>query len=384
MKTLAGKGAVVTGGGQGIGKAIAESLAKAGASVVVAGRTKEKVDGVAKSLSGDGHQAWAAECDVTDPASVRKLADSATGWLGRVDILVNNAGMAHSATVGKQTLDDWNHLLAVNATQAFLPQMLTHHWGRIVNVASVAGLSGARYISGYSASKHAVVGFTRSLAAETAGTGVTANAVCPGYVDTGMTEESINRIVTRTGRSREEALRAILEGAGQRALISPGQVADAVRALCEEGAAATTGEAIVIDGGRARAAFELINPEELGQPRGWTNGILTPAGGRVLFVAGQAAGETSGKIAPGLVEQWQRALEKVITVVQAAGGKPEHIARMTIYVTDKAAYQANLKALGEVHRKLMGRYYPAMALVEVKALVDPKALVEIEATAVLP
>jgi enamine deaminase RidA (YjgF/YER057c/UK114 family) len=255
--------------------------------------------------------------------------------------------------------------------------MLDRHWGRIVNIASVAGLGGAKYISAYSAAKHAVIGFTRSVAAETAGTGVTANAVCPGYVDTEMTQKSIERIVKQTGRSREDALKAILETCGQPALISPQQVADVVRALCEESGSATTGEAIVIDGGRPRKDFELINPEELGQPRGWTNGILAPSGARVLFVAGQTG---SGK---NLVEQWESALSKVIAVVRAAGGKAEQIGRMTIYVTDRAAYQANLTALGEVHRRFMGRYYPAMALVEVRGLVDPQALVEIEATAVL-
>jgi enamine deaminase RidA (YjgF/YER057c/UK114 family) len=125
-------------------------------------------------------------------------------------------------------------------------------------------------------------------------------------------------------------------------------------------------------------SFEIINPESLGRPSGWNNGMLGPAAGRVLFVAGQAA-PTAG----GLVAQWEAALERVLAVVQAAGGAAQDIGRMTVFVTDRTAYLAQLKPLGEVHRRLMGRHYPAMALVEVKALVDPHALVEIEATAVL-
>ena len=125
-------------------------------------------------------------------------------------------------------------------------------------------------------------------------------------------------------------------------------------------------------------SFEIINPESLGRPSGWNHGMLGPAGGRILFVAGQTAPQASGFVA-----QWDRALQQVLAVVTAAGGKPEHVGRMTIYVTDRQAYLANLKELGEVHRRQMGRHYPAMALVEVRALVDAQALVEIEATAVL-
>ena len=131
-------------------------------------------------------------------------------------------------------------------------------------------------------------------------------------------------------------------------------------------------------------SFEIINPELLGRPSGWNNGMLAPVGGRVLFIAGQAAADASGKVtATGLVQQWELALQRVLEVVRAAGGTPEHIGRMMVYVTDRQAYLANLKQLGEVHRRHMGRHYPAMALVEVRALADPKALVEIEATAVL-
>jgi enamine deaminase RidA (YjgF/YER057c/UK114 family) len=126
-------------------------------------------------------------------------------------------------------------------------------------------------------------------------------------------------------------------------------------------------------------SFDILNPSPLGQPSGWNHGMLGPAGGRVLFVAGQAAAGAGG-----LVEQWDGALERVVTVVRAAGGAPADIGRMTVYVTDRAAYLAARRALGAVHRRHMGKHYPAMALVEVKALVDEGALVEIEATAVIP
>ena len=125
-------------------------------------------------------------------------------------------------------------------------------------------------------------------------------------------------------------------------------------------------------------SFEIINPESLGRPSGWNNGMLGPAGGRVLFVAGQTAPQASGFVA-----QWEAALERVVAVVKAAGGFPEQIGRMTIYVTDRSTYLVQRTALGEVHRRHLGRHYPAMTLVEVRALVDQHALVEIEATAVL-
>ena len=132
-------------------------------------------------------------------------------------------------------------------------------------------------------------------------------------------------------------------------------------------------------------SFEHVNPESLGAPRGWTNGMLAPAGGRVLFVAGQDAAEPEGSVTTDdFLEQFARALGKTLDVVRASGGAPEHVGRLTIYVTDLDAYRAARPRLGEVWRAAMGRHYPAMALVEVRRLVDPRALVEIEATAVLP
>lgn len=252
---LAGRGAVVTGAsrGGGIGMAVAHALASAGAAVVVAARTREAIDSVATELraASRGGQAWAVACDVTDPASVAALARAAESHLEHVDILVNNAGVSYSAPLQRITLADWNRVLAVNATgtflctQAFLPGMVERHWGRVVNIASVAGLGGGKYIAAYSASKHAVVGFSRSVAAEVAGTGVTVNAVCPGYVDTDMTRESVARIAAKTGMSPEVALKAALATTGQARLIAPEDVARAVLALCED-AGTTNGETVVI------------------------------------------------------------------------------------------------------------------------------------------
>jgi len=249
--SLAGRGAVVTGGGRGIGAAVARALAEAGAGVLVAARTRAEVDAVALALRAQGHRAGATVADVTRPEGVQALVRAAREQLGDVDILVNNAGSASSAPLKRTTLDEWNRLLAVNATstflctQAFLPGMLERRWGRIVNVASIAGLEGARYIAAYSAAKHAVVGFTRSVAAEVEGSGVTANAVCPGYVDTALTGGTLDRIVETTGKSRADALAAVLAHAGQPRLITPDEVAGVVLRLC---AGMDNGAAIPMDG----------------------------------------------------------------------------------------------------------------------------------------
>ncbi len=257
--SLEARGAVVTGGGRGIGAAVARSLAEARASVVVCARTEREIEVIADELSSAGKRAWAVPCDVTDPKSVRAMAEAALKRLESVDILVNSAGMAFSAPVHKMTLQDWNRLLAVNATgpflctQALLPGMVERKWGRVINIASVAAKSGAKYISGYAASKHAVLGFTRSVAEEVAASGITVNAVCPGYVDTEMTRESLERIVASTGLSYEEALAAILDTTPQKRLITPEEVAAAVVWLCGDSAGGVNGQPIVMDGGGLRA-----------------------------------------------------------------------------------------------------------------------------------
>lgn len=255
IERVAGRAAVVTGGGRGIGEAVARTLAGAGASVVVTARTGGEVERVAASIRDAGGRAWSMACDVTDEAAVSAMAAEAADRLGHVDILVNNAGMAGSAPVHRTTLEEWDALMKVNATSAFLctrafiEPMLERGWGRVVNVASVAGLHGARYIAAYAASKHALVGLTRAAAAEVAGRGVTVNAVCPGYVDTAMTDASVARIMEKTGRSEDDARAAILEASPLGRLLTPKEVAAAVLYLCEDASAAVNGQALVLDGG---------------------------------------------------------------------------------------------------------------------------------------
>jgi NAD(P)-dependent dehydrogenase (short-subunit alcohol dehydrogenase family) len=253
-KPLAGRAAVVTGRGRGIGATAALALGQAGAIVAVAARNREQVVEEVAQLRSRGIEAYAFRCDVTSPRHVRDLVLSAVESMGKVDVLVNNAGTARSNPLAKVTLSEWSHIMAVNATgtflctQAMIHGMVERGWGRVVNVASVAGLVGARYVSAYTASKHAVVGFTRAVAAEVEGTGVTVNAVCPGYVDTPLTDETVARIVRRTGKTAEEVLRALLAGAGQGRLIRAQEVAERILHLCLDGAADTNGASIVIDG----------------------------------------------------------------------------------------------------------------------------------------
>ena len=391
MSSLAGQVAVVTGAGRGIGAATARALADAGLSVVIAARHRDQIERQAAELVAMGRQARAVVCDVTSETSVEALARAAAG-VGPVAVLVNNAGAAASMPIARTSIDDWNRLMAVNATgaflctRAFLPRMLERQWGRVVNVASTAGLSGGKYLAAYAASKHALVGLTRAAAAEVANTGVTVNAVCPGFVDTEMTAETLDRIVAKTGRTRDDALAAALASAGQTRLISATEVAAAVVSLAAFAAThPPNGETLILDGRDPMSGrFAIINPAELGAPRGWNNGMLAQAGGRTLFIAGQTARDGSGGVAAAdFVSQFDRALGNVLAVLRQAAGEPGDIGRLTIYVTDMAQYRASLKPLGEAYRRRMGTHFPAMALVEVKSLVDPQAVVEIEATAVL-
>ncbi len=249
---LAGRGAVVTGGGRGIGAAIAQRLAEAGAAVVVAARSTSEIEGVAASLVARGHRAFAVRCDVSDEEAVAALARRAAELVGEVDVLALAAGDSSAAPIERLTLAQWRSTLDAHATgtflcaRAFVPAMKDRGRGRLIAVASTAGLEGARYISHYCAAKHAVVGFVRALALELQGSGVSAHTLCPGYVDTPMTARTLDNVVARTGRSRAAALAAVLEAAGQERLLRADEVAAAAVDLCQPNAAQMNGRAIVL------------------------------------------------------------------------------------------------------------------------------------------
>ena len=248
--------AVVTGGGRGIGAAIAEVLAKLGASVSLIGRNAEVLQATADRIMKEQDVKVATACaDVADEVAVRKAMSTLRNVLGDPTILVNNAGVALSAPFLKSDAAFWRKVLdidlmgAVFCTQAVLPAMLEAKWGRIINIASTAGVVGSPYITTYCAAKHGMIGLTRALAMETAPTGVTVNAVCPGYTDTSMTEQTIANITKKTGRNREEAIASLVVHNPQKRLIQPAEVADAVAWLCGDTAASVTGQSIVIAGG---------------------------------------------------------------------------------------------------------------------------------------
>jgi len=243
---LAGKLALVTGGGRGIGAAIARSLAAAGARVVVCGRTKASLDAIAKEIGG-----VALRLDLTD----RAQTDEVLASVGHVDVLVNNAGAAESASLERTTDELWDRIMELDVTapfrvvRALVPSMIKAKWGRVINIASNAGVSGYGYSMAYCAAKHALVGMTRALAIDLARTGVTINALCPGWVETQMVEEAVTRIAAKTGRSEDEARTSLASMSPQRRMITPDEVAHAALMLCAEGARGIHGQALVIDGG---------------------------------------------------------------------------------------------------------------------------------------
>jgi NAD(P)-dependent dehydrogenase (short-subunit alcohol dehydrogenase family) len=248
---LDGRHAVVTGGGRGIGAAIASALAAAGAKVTLMGRSEPQLRERTATLP----IAQAVRCDVTDEAGVAAAFAEATRTFGPAAILVNNAGAAASAPFARTSLELFRGMLEVNligtflCSRAALPDMLEAGFGRIVNVASVAGLKGAAYVSAYCAAKHGVIGLTRALALETATKGITVNAVCPSYTDTAMAQQAIANIVEKTGRSAAEAEAALVRKNPQGRLIRPEEVAATVLWLCAPGTDAITGQAIAIAGG---------------------------------------------------------------------------------------------------------------------------------------
>ena len=242
--------ALVTGGGRGIGRESASALARAGATVTVLGRNRATLDGAV--AAGAAH--FAAVADVANQAAVSAaIAEAARRQ--PIDILIANAGIAESAPFGKsdaalfRRMMDVNFMGVVHAVQAVLPSMKERPYGRIIAVASTAGLKGYAYVSAYSAAKHAVVGLVRSLALELASTRVTVNAVCPGFTDTDLVAGSIDNIMKKTGRSHAQAVTELARHNPQGRLVTPAEVADTVLWLCGEGAGAITGQAIVVAGG---------------------------------------------------------------------------------------------------------------------------------------
>ncbi|PYO02092.1 MAG: hypothetical protein DMD91_05495 [Candidatus Rokuibacteriota bacterium] len=244
--------ALVTGGGRGIGRAIAEALAAEGLAVAVAARTVREVEETAAAIRQPGIRALALELDVTEPDAIARAVADVTKSLGAVDVLVNNAGMAEAAPLARTELALWQRHLSVNVTGPFLltrqvlPGMLERGWGRVINIASLAGLMGAPYVSAYTASKHALVGLTRALAAEVGAKGVTVNAICPGYVATDMVWNGARNIVAKTGRSFDEAVAAMAKTNPGGRLIEPMEVAAAAVRCVRDGA--INGETVVLDG----------------------------------------------------------------------------------------------------------------------------------------
>jgi NAD(P)-dependent dehydrogenase (short-subunit alcohol dehydrogenase family) len=246
-----GRHAFVTGGGSGIGLAIAKALAGSGWRVTIAGRNRDRLDAAARIVAG----AHVEALDVTDAEAVKAVVRSAAGANGPIALLVNNAGGVSSASFEKTSPDAWRKTLDLNlmgtvhCTQAVLPEMKVAKWGRIVNVASTAGLVGYRYVSAYVAAKHAVVGLTKALALELAKSGITVNAVCPGYTDTDVISSAVQTISKASGRSHDDALATFTAANPQGRLVRPDEVATAVVWLASDEAAAVNGIALPIAGG---------------------------------------------------------------------------------------------------------------------------------------
>lgn len=243
---------LVTGAGSGIGEAISRQFHAEGYRVTLLGRRLEPLAALAASL---GERSQTVTGDVTDRATVASAFATARERFGNIEILVNSAGMAPTAPFHRLDFSDWQRTMDVNVngvfhcTQIALEAMLSAGWGRIINIASVASLRGFPYVSGYCASKHAVLGLTRAVALEVATQGVTVNAICPGYVDTDIVRAAIAEIVSKTGRTEDEAMEHFTQSNPQGRLIKASEVASAVSWLCSDGAASVTGQAVAIDGG---------------------------------------------------------------------------------------------------------------------------------------
>ncbi len=252
---LSGRRAVVTGAGRGIGRSIALALAQAGADVAVTARTQGEIEQLAAEIRAMGRQSLAVPCDVTDSEQVKHMASTLIDGLGGIDILVNNAGNAGSHKFLNHPDELWHRMLSINltsvyyVTRAFVPKLIEQRWGRIITIASMASRVGGSYIAAYTAAKHGVLGLTRALAVELLPYNITVNAICPGYVNTPMTDASVSNIAARTGMSEAQAREALEKSSPQKRLFEPEEIAAVAVFLAQDINKGITGQAINIDGG---------------------------------------------------------------------------------------------------------------------------------------
>jgi NAD(P)-dependent dehydrogenase (short-subunit alcohol dehydrogenase family) len=253
--TLEGRRALITGGGRGIGRAIALAFAQAGADVAVTARSVGEIEQVADEVRSMGRKAAPVLCDVTKPEDVARMAAQSVEALGGVDILVNNAGMGFSHKLLNHPDDAWHAVIATNlhsvyyVSKALLPSLSERDNGRIINIASIASKVGSKYLTAYTASKHGVLGFTRALAAELVPQNITVNAICPGYVDTPMTDKTVAGIVGFTGMNADQARATLEKLSPQNRLITSEEVAALTLYLASDAAGGITGQSINLDGG---------------------------------------------------------------------------------------------------------------------------------------